>query len=105
MTRYKLIAKARLIGHVQADNEEDALRKYEAGNYQRIDKPPVVAAILDDVTSIGRLLKEYREWNERTQEDIAKMLGVNKLTVIRWEHGRSRPSRLAVQKMKEAGIL
>lgn len=47
------------------------------------------------------LIKALRHRTGLTQEKLASRLGVTFPTVNRWEQGRTRPSPLAVQKIKE----
>lgn len=37
-------------------------------------------------------IKEYRERNFLTQEELADRLGVSKICIIRWEKGRFEPT-------------
>ena len=47
------------------------------------------------------LIKETRRRLELTQEKFAAKLGVTLPTVNRWENGRTRPSPLAIQNLRE----
>ena len=40
----------------------------------------------------SKILKDTREDNDQTQEDLAKSLGIAKSTVSNWEQNKSRPS-------------
>lgn len=40
---------------------------------------------------VGKKLRKRREESGLSQEALGKMLGVTRYTVIRWEHGTSRP--------------
>jgi transcriptional regulator with XRE-family HTH domain len=46
-------------------------------------------------------LKNLRKTKGWSQEDLARNLGVSLNTVQRWEMGKNKPSRLAVEKIKE----
>jgi DNA-binding XRE family transcriptional regulator len=105
MKRYKLVAKAHIVGHVEANNEAEALMKYHAGDYHPAEKNTKYVVAADLVDDIAITLIEYRKWSKKTQKEVAMMLGVNKITIIRWEHGRAKPSRLAIDRLKKEGIL
>lgn len=47
------------------------------------------------------LIRTIRHRTGLTQEKLAARLGVTFPTVNRWEHGRAKPSPLAIQKIKE----
>lgn len=50
---------------------------------------------------VGKLIRELRLEAGLTQEQFASTLGVTCSTMNRWENGRSNPSPLAMQKVKE----
>lgn len=50
------------------------------------------------------ILKEFREKNGWTQEELAEKVGVSKGTINRWEQRKSNPSKLATEKLIELGI-
>ena len=47
------------------------------------------------------LVREIRERLRLTQEKFAARLGVTFPTINRWENGKTRPSPLAVQQVKD----
>lgn len=49
----------------------------------------------------AKLIREVRGLLGLTQEKFAAELGVTLPTINRWENGRSRPSPLALQKLRE----
>lgn len=57
---------------------------------------------------ISSFLKELRVRNGLSQEDLARILHVSFATVSRWEMGKNKPSRLALQNLdsycKDNGI-
>lgn len=53
---------------------------------------------------VGKLIRELRLLTGLTQEQFAATLGVTYPTINRWENGRSKPSRLATEKI-EAHLL
>lgn len=46
-------------------------------------------------------IRQLREDRGLSQQDFATKLGVSVQTVHRWETGKSRPSRLALAKLRE----
>jgi len=46
-------------------------------------------------------IKDLRKHMGITQADFAKILGVSRLTIIRWEAGYFSPSPLASEKLKQ----
>ena len=46
-------------------------------------------------------LKRIRQLHGWSQEDLARKLGVSFATVNRWENGKTKPSRLAQDKLKQ----
>lgn len=49
---------------------------------------------------VGELMRELRLLTGLTQEKFAAKLGVTLLTINRWENARSKPSPLAMEKVK-----
>ena len=50
-------------------------------------------------------VKLYRKANSLTLEQFADKVGVSKMQVIRWETKRSKPSQLAMNKLKELKVM
>ena len=46
-------------------------------------------------------LKKIRQLHGWSQEDLARKLGVSFATVNRWENGKTKPSRLAYEKINQ----
>ena len=46
-------------------------------------------------------LKKIRQSHGWSQEDLARELGVSFATVNRWENGKTKPSRLAQDKIRQ----
>ena len=46
-------------------------------------------------------LKKLRQQQGWSQEDLARKIGVSFATVNRWENGKTKPSRLAQEKIKQ----
>jgi len=53
---------------------------------------------MDDCTI---LIPELRTAMNVSQEDFAKVLGVDTVSVSRWENGRSKPTKLIKVKIKK----
>ena len=51
--------------------------------------------------NIAEELKKLRQQQGWSQEDLARNLGVSFATVNRWENGKTKPSRLAQEKIKQ----
>ena len=51
--------------------------------------------------NIAEELKKLRQQKGWSQEDLARELGVSFATVNRWENGKTKPSRLAQEKIKQ----
>ena len=51
--------------------------------------------------NIADKLKKLRQQRGWSQEDLARTLGVSFATVNRWENGKTKPSRLAQEKIKQ----
>ena len=50
--------------------------------------------------NIAEELRQLRQQQGWSQEDLARKLGVSFATVNRWENGKTKPSRLAVDKIQ-----
>ena len=53
----------------------------------------------------GVLIRNYREANNLTQEELAGKLGISRMHVIRLEAGRHEPKAKTLGKLKKLGIL
>ena len=51
--------------------------------------------------NIAAKLKKIRLLRGWSQEDLAREIGVSFATVNRWENGKTKPSRLAQDKIKQ----
>lgn len=49
-------------------------------------------------------LRKFRTENGLSQEELARLLGVGKITVLRWENGTSKPSPLAAERLSNLGL-
>ena len=56
---------------------------------------------LESAKNIAEELKNLRQQQGWSQEDLARTLGVSFATVNRWENGKTKPSRLAQEKIKQ----
>lgn len=50
---------------------------------------------------LSRLVRELRKRTGLTQEKFAARLGVTYPTINRWEHGRAKPSPLALKQIED----
>ena len=50
--------------------------------------------------NIAEELKKLRQQQGWSQEDLARKIGVSFATVNRWENSKTKPSRLAVEKIQ-----
>ena len=55
--------------------------------------------------NIAEELKKLRQQKGWSQEDLARELGVSFATVNRWENGKTKPSRLAQEKIKQVAYM
>ena len=54
--------------------------------------------VSDNIAAELKKLRQTRGWS---QEDLARKIGVSFATVNRWENGKTKPSRLAQEKVKQ----
>ena len=50
--------------------------------------------------NIAEELKKFRQQKGWSQDDLAREIGVSFATVNRWENGKTKPSRLAIEKIQ-----
>lgn len=50
-------------------------------------------------------LRLYRAKVSFSHEQVARALGVKRMQVWRWEHGKSKPNKSVLKIMKEIGII
>ena len=55
---------------------------------------------MSPLENIAEELKKLRQQQGWSQEDLARNLGVSFATVNRWENSKTKPSRLAVEKIQ-----
>lgn len=53
---------------------------------------------------IGRKLKDYRQKNNLTQEELARKLDIPTITISRWERGKN-VSKIYRKVLKQEGII
>lgn len=51
--------------------------------------------------SDAEYIRNKRKAMGLNQRDFAKKLGVTQATIVRWERGQAKPSRLAMMRLKE----
>ena len=56
---------------------------------------------MDIKVQFGMRIKYLRKLKGWSQEDLARELGVSFASVNRWENGKTKPSRLAQDKIKQ----
>ena len=54
---------------------------------------------------IAGKMKAYRLIYKLTQEELGKKINVAKLQIVRWEGGKNMPSKMALEKLKAAGVI
>jgi DNA-binding XRE family transcriptional regulator len=54
---------------------------------------------------VSARLKAYRKEYQKTIEEVAQKVGVTRMQIMRWEACKSKPSKLAQQRLKELDIL
>jgi len=59
---------------------------------------------ISDIMPFAKRLKEFRELQGWTQLDFANKIGINRVTLVRWENDTSKPSRLALQILQQLGF-
>lgn len=55
---------------------------------------------VDKSVSFGEEILRYRSRNNLSQEKMGKLLGVEKLTVLRWENGICKPSKVVLERFR-----
>ena len=60
---------------------------------------------MSPLENIAEELKKLRQQQGWSQEDLARNLGVSFATVNRWENGKTKPSRLAQEKIKQVAYM
>ncbi len=54
---------------------------------------------------LARKIKEYREKNNLTQEELADMIKVSVFSISRWERAKHYPPASTLKLMKMLGVL
>lgn len=55
--------------------------------------------------AIAASIKAYRAHTDFTQDQLARMLDVTRLQIVRWESSKHKPGKWAIKAMKELGII
>lgn len=50
------------------------------------------------MTSFKDALREQRKYKSLTQEELAKLMGISRVTIIMWESGKATPSKDEIEK-------
>jgi ribosome-binding protein aMBF1 (putative translation factor) len=51
--------------------------------------------------SLGERIKKWRVEQGLFQVDLAKMLGVNEMTIVNWEKGRTKPIKQYLERLEK----
>ena len=105
MQKYRIMARTRILGYVEALNGKEAAEKYDKGEYRSADniiESPVIAV---PDSNVALILKAYRKENELTWQEAADKIGMTRMTLYRLERRKHKPSRTTLQRMREVGIL
>ena len=51
--------------------------------------------------TLGEQIKKWRLERGLFQKDLAKMIGVNEMTIVNWEKGRALPTEKNIEGIKE----
>ncbi len=54
--------------------------------------------------SLSSAIKKLREQNGWSRETLTQKIGVSLASVYRWENDESKPSPMAMKKLKELGL-
>jgi len=57
------------------------------------------------MSSIALQIKAYRGANGLTQQELAKRIGVPLLQISRWENRKNMPLAMALEKLKQHGVI
>jgi DNA-binding XRE family transcriptional regulator len=50
--------------------------------------------------TLGERIKKWRLEYGLFQKDLAKMIGVNEMTIVNWEKGRTKPTRKNLKRLR-----
>ena len=105
MQKYRIMTRATIVGSVEATNEKEAVEKFvkEVRSVPVYDINQIYRAVLD--SNITPILKAYRENNNMSRLELANKLGMARMSLYRIERHKAAPSRITMQKLREAGII
>jgi DNA-binding XRE family transcriptional regulator len=64
---------------------------------------PLVITLRLSLYPDGTLREHIKKWRleqELFQRDLAKMIGVDEMTIVNWEKGRTKPTKKNMEKIK-----
>jgi transcriptional regulator with XRE-family HTH domain len=50
--------------------------------------------------TLGERIKKWRLERGLFQRDLAKLIGVDEMTIVNWEKGRTKPSKEHIEKLE-----
>jgi DNA-binding transcriptional regulator YiaG len=50
--------------------------------------------------TLGERIKKWRLEQELFQRDLAKMIGVDEMTIVNWETGKTKPTKKNLERLK-----
>jgi DNA-binding XRE family transcriptional regulator len=85
------------------------MQKEERKEYRRWEKTPEIKSVREfnkpwEKSSLGKGIRKWREEQTLRQEDLAKIIGVKKITVVNWEQGKTKPTKKKLKKMEGMGF-
>jgi transcriptional regulator with XRE-family HTH domain len=51
--------------------------------------------------TLGERIKKWRLEKGLFQRDLAKLIGVDEMTIVNWEKGRTKPTEKNIERIKE----
>ena len=55
-------------------------------------------------SNLGEYIKKWRLEQGLLQTELAKMLGVNEMTIVNWETGKTKPTVASLKKIEKSPI-
>lgn len=81
----------------------DRTVNHAATNYNHFPQPFIITLRISKYPSgtLGEIIRKWRLEQGLIQKDLAKMLGVDEMTVVNWETGKSKPGKKHRERIKE----
>jgi transcriptional regulator with XRE-family HTH domain len=51
--------------------------------------------------TLGEIIRKWRLEQGLFQRDLARMLGVDEMTIVNWEKGKTKPAKRYLERLKE----